>query len=55
MQHIPLGVKGETPHVHQYTVTERDINVANAAQGFTISGQNFRGIVGLLFTYDFYP
>lgn len=42
-------------HVNQYSVTERQIPDRQLKTGVILNGQTYRNVVGVVFTYDFYP
>jgi len=48
-------LKGDLSHANQYSVTEREIGFQQVQGGVSVSGQMFKDVFGLLFTYDFYP
>jgi len=45
----------ESYHVNQYSVTERQIPDKQLKTGVILNGQTYRNVVGVVFTYDFYP
>ena len=47
--------KRKSYHVNQYAVTERQIPEGQIKNGVILNGQTYRNVLGVVFTYDFYP
>ena len=47
--------KDKPKKLNQYSVTERQVDFAQALGGVTIAGQFFSDFIGVVFAYDFYP
>lgn len=47
--------KSDSYHVNQYSVAERQIPQTQLRTGVILSGQTYRNVMGVVFTYDFYP
>lgn len=47
--------KKDSYHVNQYSVTERQIAEKQLRNGVVLNGQTYRNVMGVVFTYDFYP
>ena len=47
--------RGKPTYVNQYSVTERQIEYANALPAININGAFYNDFIGVIFNYDFYP
>ena len=52
--HKALATKN-SHFVNQYASTERQIGEAQLRNGVILNGQTFRNVMGVVFSYDFYP
>lgn len=53
-KHTGLNAK-DSYHVNQYAVIERQIGAEQLKHGVLLNGQTYRNVMGIVFTYDFYP
>ena len=47
--------RGASSVVNQYSVTERQVEYANALPAINIGGAFYNDFIGVIFNYDFYP
>ena len=47
--------KQNSYYVNQYSAAERQIPEAQLRHGVILNGQTYRNVMGIVFTYDFYP
>ena len=52
---IYKGLNGTVTRINQYSVTERNIDIAKASSGVVLGNQLVRNFTGIVVSYEFYP